>query len=219
MAGYKGPFKGTFHQGATGKDCAAVGRCLKRLQHNNAIKNTRTFGKAKSNALKTFQKNHKLLPDGIFGKSTFEKMAPLMRNYEIFLYKRAAVRQNVIKHWSIMAPGADRRGVATHKNVKAFVAKTAHIYGHPLIITTGTNHNQFVAGTTRESAHWKGNAADVAMYGGSLTKLGRCALVAAGMPAWQAAFCRGGVYNVGGWNILFNTTIGGNHFNHCHMGD
>jgi hypothetical protein len=57
------------------------------------------------------------------------------------------------------------------------------------------------------------------MLGSNLGKLGRAALVAAGMPAWRAAFCRGGVYNVNGWNILFNTYIGGNHYNHCHAGD
>jgi predicted Zn-dependent protease len=28
----------------------------------------------------------------------------------------------------------------------------------------------------------------------------------------------GGVFNIGGYNILFNTHVGGNHFNHLHIG-
>jgi Putative peptidoglycan binding domain/Peptidase M15 len=218
MAGYSGQFKGQFKQGAQGKDCAAVGRTLKRIQKNTAIKNSRTFGPAKVAALKQFQKNHKLDADGVYGKKTHEKLAPLMRGYEVLLYKQAKIRMNVIDSWAVLAPGADRAGKSTNQPVFNFVAKTAHIYGMPLVITCGTNHNQFVKGTNRESQHWQGNAADVGMYGASLTKLGRAALQAAGMSRARALLCRGGVYNIGGYNILFNTTVGGNHYNHLHVG-
>jgi peptidoglycan hydrolase-like protein with peptidoglycan-binding domain len=218
MAGYKGPYKGAFKQGAKGLDCAAVKRCLKRRQHNNSIKSSRTFGKAATQALRDFQKNQKLSVDGVFGPATFKKMAPMMRGYEVFLYRRAKSRTNTVKVWAIKAPGADRPGVPMKDYVQEFIAKAAKIYGHPVIIGTGTNHNQYVAGSNRQSAHWTGDAGDVPLYGKSLTKFGRACLVAAGMPAWKAAFCRGGVYNVGGWNILFNTTVGGNHWNHTHAG-
>lgn len=219
MAGYTGPYKGVFKQGAHGKDCAAVKRCLKRLQNDPQITFSRTFGPAGVNALRKFQKNHKLSVDGVYGPKTHKTMAPLMRGYEIRLYTKAEPRQSTIKTWVLMAPGADRPGVPTKQRVKDFVSKTAHIFGRPLIITTGTNHNQYVAGTSRQSEHWTGDAADVAMYGGDLTKLGRSALQAAGMSHAEALRCYGGVYNVGGWNILFNTSVGGNHYNHCHMGD
>jgi len=218
MAGYKGPYKGAFKHGDTGKDCAAVKRCLKRMQHNNSIKPSRTFGKASVDALKRFQKNHDLHPDGIYGPVTHRKMAPKMRGYEILLYKRAPVRQSALATWVVMAPGADRPGVKTKQAVTDFVSKAAHVYGGPVVVTCGTNHNQYVLGTQRESQHWKGDAADVGFFGKQLTKFGQAALVAAGMPPWRATFCRGGVYNVGGKNILFNTNIGGNHYNHCHIG-
>jgi len=218
MAGYKGPYKGSFKKGGKGKDCAAVKRCLKRIQHNDKINLSQHFGGEAAQALKRFQKNHDLHPDGIYGPVTHRKLAPLMRGYEVWLYKRAPRRQSALSTWVVMGPDADRPGMHTKQAVKDFVSKAAHQFGAPVIITRGTNHNQYVLGTHRQSQHWTGDAADVGMYGRQLTKFGRSALVAAGMPAWQAAFCRGGVYNVGGKNILFNTTIGGNHYNHCHIG-
>jgi hypothetical protein len=219
VAGYNGPYKGAFKHGAKGKDVSAVKRCLKRRQHNNAIKiRSKTFGKASVDALKVFQKKHDLKADGVFGPATFKKMAPLMRNYEVWLYKRAPYRPTVRTTWVVMAPGADRKGAATKQTTKDFVSKVAHENGSVLVITTGTNHNQYVAGSTRQSQHWTGDAADIAAYGTKLTKLGQAALRAAGMSKARSWTCRGGVYNIGGKNILFNTTVGGNHWNHLHVG-
>lgn len=219
MAGYKGPYKGAFKKGSKeGRDISAVKRTLKRLQNNDSIKHSQKFGEAAENALKIFQRGHKLHVDGVYGPTTHKTMAPLMRGYEVLLYKQAQVRPNVMKDWVVMAPGADRPGEATSQRVKDFVSRTAHIYGQPLVITCGTNHNQYVAGSSRQSQHWTGDAADVGMYGRNLTKLGQSALRAAGMSRAQSLLCRGGVYNVNGYNILFNTTVGGNHYNHLHVG-
>lgn len=218
MAGYVGPYKGPFKEGASGKDCAAVKRCLKRLQHNENITFSRSFGQVATAELRKFQKAHKLTQDGVYGPRTHAAMAPLFIGYEVLLYKQAVVRTTLHPDWAVLAPGADRPGVHTKQGVQDFVSRVAHLYGHPLVITTGTNHNEFVLGTNRQSAHWTGDAADVGMYGSQLTHLGQCALQAAGMTAVQAKRCTGGVYNVGGWNILFNTNVGGNHYNHCHMG-
>jgi Putative peptidoglycan binding domain len=218
MAGYVGKYKGAFKKGDSGKDCAAVKRCLKRIQHNNSIKASRTFGKAADQALKLFQKRHDLHPDGIYGPRTHRKLAPLMRGYEVYLYKRAAIRQSALSTWVVVAPNANRPGVGMKPGVETFVSKAAHVYGGPVIITCGTNHNRYVLGTNRESQHWKGYGGDVGFFGSQLTKFGQAALVAAGMPKWRAKLCRGGVYNVGGYNILFNTMVGGNHWNHCHIG-
>ena len=147
MAGYVGKYKGSFKRGAKGKDCAAVKRTLKRIQKNERIKHTQNFGGEAEKALKVFQKNHDLRPDGIYGPVTHRKLAPMMRGYEIWLYKRAPVRQSAIATWVVMGPNADRKGVATKGVVKDFVSKVAHEFGAPVIITTGTNHNQYVAGT------------------------------------------------------------------------
>jgi hypothetical protein len=128
--------------------------------------------------------------------------------------------------WVSIAPGANREGVKTNPAVFAAVGKIAEVFGKPLTITTGTNHNQYVAGHPgRQSAHWTGNAADVVYGHGSpgnpdpaLTVLGRKALVAAGMPWKEASKIDGGFFNVGGLNIGFNTMEGGNHYNHLHVG-
>lgn len=218
MAGYVGPYKGFFKQGDEGLDCAAVKRCLKRLLNKEHMTHSRSFGQVATQALREFQTLHKLGPDGVYGPKTHATMAPLMRGYEVYLYKQMKPRPSTIKTWVLLAPGADRPGKKTTQAVLDFVSKVAHEYGHPLIITTGTNHNQFVLGTQRESQHWTGKAADVAMYGSNLTALGQAALRAAGMGTLQSKTCRGGVYNVGGHNILFNTTVGGNHYNHLHAG-
>ena len=126
----------------------------------------------------------------------------------------------------ITAPGADRSGVRTHQAVRDFVAKVAGVYGSPLTITTGTNHNQYVIGTHRQSQHWTGDAADIAFGHGTgsdnvdpaLTKLGQDALIAAGADPEWARKQTGGAFNIGGHNILFNTYVGGNHYNHLHVG-
>ena len=131
-----------------------------------------------------------------------------------------------VNKWARLGSGADRSGVRTNQSVLDAVARIGKVNGEQLTISTGTNHNQFVVNTNRESQHWQGNAADIAYGHGTgpdnvdpaLTRLGRSALIAAGMPAKEAAKQFGGVFNVGGWNILFNTGVGGNHYNHLHVG-
>lgn len=142
----------------------------------------------------------------------------------------APVAAGDVGKWAKLGSGADRAGVTTHASVLSAVARIAQLFGSPLTITTGTNHNQMVrengVSTGRQSQHWTGDAADI-LYGHgtgpgdvdpALTRLGRTALIAAGMDPKEAAKQYGGAFNVGGWNILFNTGIGGNHYNHLHVG-
>jgi len=118
-----------------------------------------------------------------------------------------------------MASGADRSGVSTSPAVINFASKIAGIVGRPLTIGTGSNHNEYVAGEGNTiSDHWYGEAADIPALGNQLLWLGRAALIAAGMPREEALKQTGGVFNVGGYNILFNTNVGGNHYNHLHVG-
>lgn len=123
-----------------------------------------------------------------------------------------------ISRWLNVSAGADRAGVHTNQGVLGMAARVAQVYGSRLTIGTGTNHNQYVAGSNRQSAHWTGQAVDIPSSGGALTKLGQAALIAAGMPVAQARKQRGGLFNVGGWQIIFNSNVGGNHYNHLHMG-
>lgn len=117
-----------------------------------------------------------------------------------------------------LSPGADRAGARTGKAILHFVGQIAGLYGSPLTIGTGTNHNQNVAGTNRESAHWRGNAADIPASGATLTKLGQDALIAAGMSPAQARRVQGGLFNIGGYQVIFQTHEGGDHTNHLHVG-
>lgn len=122
----------------------------------------------------------------------------------------------------IVAPGANRAGVNLHPETRALVSHLSAIAGHPVTIGTGTNHNQFVVGTNRESDHWTGRAADIPASGDHLTKLGRQALIAFGMSPRQARRATGGIYNLTYQGhrvqVIFNTTEGGDHFNHLHVG-
>jgi len=117
-----------------------------------------------------------------------------------------------------IAPNANRAGVPLNPSVTQFVSNIAGLYGKPLTIGTGSNHNQYVVGTNRESAHWTGNAADIPASGDELTRLGQDALIAAGMPESEARQQTGGLFNIGNHQIIFNSMIGGNHYNHLHVG-
>lgn len=118
--------------------------------------------------------------------------------------------------WVTIEQGADRKGVATHREVIGFVAQVAHELGHPLDIGTGTNHSEMTV-DGNVSDHWTGYAADIPLSGKALIRAGQAALVVAGAdPAW-AAQQTGGLYNVNGHQIIFNTHQGGDHTNHLHV--
>jgi hypothetical protein len=103
-------------------------------------------------------------------------------------------------------------------HVIEFVRRLSAAYGSPLTVWDNSTHNQFVSGSGRESQHWTGNAADIPMKGAALTRLGQTALVVAGASPSVAYKQTGGAFTVNGVNILFNTNIGGNHFDHLHVG-
>jgi hypothetical protein len=117
----------------------------------------------------------------------------------------------------ILSKGADRPGVHTNKAVLNFVGQIAGAYGHPLTIGTGTNHDQMTV-NGNVSDHWSGNAADIPATGNTLVKLGQDALIQAGMNPSQARKQTGGLYNVNGYQVIFNTHEGGDHTNHLHVG-
>jgi hypothetical protein len=114
------------------------------------------------------------------------------------------------------APGADRAGVATKPVVLSFVSKIAGIFGQSLTIGTGTRHSRMTV-DGNVSDHWSGNAADIPATGRRLIRLGQAALIAAGMDPSEARRKTGGLFNVGGHQIIFNTHLGGDHTNHLHV--
>jgi len=116
-----------------------------------------------------------------------------------------------------LAKGADRAGHPTRLVVINFVKGIAARVGRTLTIGTGTNHSRLTV-NGNESAHWTGYAADIPATGAWLIRLGRAALIEAGMSPAQANRQNGGLFNVGRWQIIFNTHIGGDHTNHLHVG-
>jgi len=117
----------------------------------------------------------------------------------------------------ILLRGADRAGARTQQDILNFAAQVAGVYGRPLKVGTGTNHSQMTV-NGNQSQHWTGEAVDIPASGVALLRMGRAALIAAGMPRAQAMKQKGGLYNVGGHQIIFRTTEGGNHWNHLHLG-
>jgi hypothetical protein len=68
------------------------------------------------------------------------------------------------------------------------------------------------------SEHYTGNATDIFVTDQKeLLRMGRAALIAAGMPRSQALAAKGDLYNVGNHQIIFLTKKGGNHFDHLHI--
>jgi hypothetical protein len=119
----------------------------------------------------------------------------------------------------VLGKTADRPGVSTRRAVLQFVGSLGMRYGRPLTIGTGTNHDRLTV-DGNVSNHWTGMAADIPATGAQLRRLGYLALIQAGMDPKEAARARktGGLFNVGPYQIIFATKIGGNHFNHLHFG-
>lgn len=115
-----------------------------------------------------------------------------------------------------LAMGADRAGVHTSPAVLQFVRKIAGLARTTLTIGTGSNHSHMTV-NGNVSDHWSGHAADIPASGANLIHLGRLALIAAGADPKWAMKQKGGLYNVGGHQVIFNTHKGGDHTNHLHV--
>lgn len=98
-----------------------------------------------------------------------------------------------------------------------FVGKVGQMAGTVLTPWGNESHSLTTVNGNR-SAHADGRAADIPASGAELIRLGQTALIAAGMPAVQARKQKGGLFNVGGYQIIFNTQTGGNHTDHLHVG-
>lgn len=100
---------------------------------------------------------------------------------------------------------------------KTFAQAVANVAGMDITADTGATHSKYTV-NGNVSQHWTGDATDIPATGKKLLKLGRAALIAAGMPRKEAMRQKGGLYNVRGKQIIFLTNEGGNHYNHLHIG-
>jgi hypothetical protein len=130
----------------------------------------------------------------------------------------------------VIAPGANRPGVQLQPVLLQYVAAMAGIYGKPIVITTGTNHDRLTV-DGNVSDHWDGHAADIGMSGNGGTDGGpvgdrimtACLLVAGESPRRAASEARrGGLYTLhhAGLRIqcIWKTYEGGDHYTHVHVG-
>lgn len=97
-----------------------------------------------------------------------------------------------------------------------YARKVARVYGHTLTGSDGTGHSRLTV-NGNVSEHTTGNATDIPATGRELIRMGRAALIAAGMPRAEALKQTGGLFNVGNHQIIFNTHEGGDHTNHLHI--
>ena len=122
---------------------------------------------------------------------------------------------------TLLGQARDRPGASTQPGILAFVRQIAGAYGRPITLGTGTAHNRLTT-SGNVSDHWAGNAIDLPATGNQLLQMGQSALIAAGMNPAQARRQKGGVFNITDragvrHQILFNTNVGGNHFDHLHV--
>lgn len=126
-----------------------------------------------------------------------------------------------------IAPGANLPGKPIRPPTLDFLRRVGALVGHPITVTTGTNHSKYtVDGLV--SDHFYGYAADfgIAANGGvpGGDRICTAGLIAAGdRPAAAASECqRGGLYTRyrDGLRIqvIWKTYEGGDHFDHVHIG-
>jgi hypothetical protein len=131
-----------------------------------------------------------------------------------------------------IAPDANRPGVSLTSAMTAFVSAMATFYDGRLVVSTGTNHDQYTLGGN-QSDHWLGNGVDFGMVANGGTDDGpvgdaiaASAFLAAGLPR-DVAISRaraGGAQTIVSnglriqviWKI--DTPQAGNHHNHVHVG-
>lgn len=129
-----------------------------------------------------------------------------------------------------IAPGANLPGKPLTSAMAAFVGRMATFYDGRLVLTTGTNHDQFTS-SGNVSDHYSGNGADFGMAANGGTDDGpvgdaiaASAFMAAGVPrdeAIQRARAGGSqtvVVNGRSIQIIWKSDVGGNHHNHVHVG-
>ena len=134
------------------------------------------------------------------------------------------------------APGANRAGVSMQRPILDFLALMAGLMGSPVVVTTGTRHDQMTT-SGNVSDHWTGNAADLGVGGDIRVGAGdahkgnvyaSAALQVCGVSKSVADaqarsgrgldFSRNYTWQGHRVQIGWRTEVGGNHWNHVHVG-
>jgi hypothetical protein len=131
----------------------------------------------------------------------------------------------------IVDPGANRPSVELRPELAGFIRRMAEFLPRPPIVTTGTNHS-LTTTSGNPSDHWAGYGADFgsvrngfpATGGGYGDRIAQAAFLAAGEPSASARAKAGAGGNhviIGGGlrvQIIWKSFVGGNHYDHIHVG-
>jgi hypothetical protein len=125
----------------------------------------------------------------------------------------------------VVGPNANRPGHPLTARIMRFIGMMSRVFGAPLAVTTGTNHSEWTT-SGAVSDHFSGNAADFGLWANHYQgdRIAAAALVVAGLsPADALARARRGglidvVRNGLRVQVIWKTWLGGNHFNHVHVG-
>lgn len=127
--------------------------------------------------------------------------------------------------------GANRAGAGLTGDMKQFLEGMTSS-GRSVKVTTGTNHSKMTS-TGNVSDHWSGNGVDIgssangfpATGGGTGDLIAAHAIKRASGKSWGDALKlaqRGGAYtfhrNGKRTQVIWKSNVGGNHFNHVHVG-
>jgi hypothetical protein len=130
-----------------------------------------------------------------------------------------------------LVPNANRPGVPLTPDMVRVTRQIAGRLPRRLKVCTGTNHNRRST-SGNVSDHWSGNAVDLcssangfpATGGGYGDQVATAALMVAGKPRAEAARMarQGGAFTIVHaslrFQIIWKSTVGGNHFDHVHIG-
>jgi hypothetical protein len=131
-----------------------------------------------------------------------------------------------------VAGGANRAGVPLTRAARSTAYTMGRYLGYAPTVTTGTNHNQMTT-SGNVSDHWSGNGMDFGVGGDArsdknVAKKGNAIAYAAFRTAGyseseaRAAARKGGAYTINykgkRYQIIWKSLVGGNHYNHVHVG-
>ncbi len=159
--------------------------------------------------------------NGIFGWRLYSQLTGRQKLSSLSLERRRRRLAFLAHpHRGVVAQTSACRGyLAPYPYVLTFARIVSARFGRPLVCTSGFRPGSRVYGTGAVSMHSTRQAADLGTPTYAMnTAVGRAALEASGMSVARAKTYSSFAGWSGGVNILFHTYIGGNHFNHVHVG-
>jgi peptidoglycan hydrolase-like protein with peptidoglycan-binding domain len=113
------PYRRELHTGSIGLDVTAVKRALRKWRPASISNTTRIYGPGAARAVQSFQHQHGLQVDGVYGKATHTALAPYFDAYGAWLLAHT----NIIR-----PPGPRDRVVAAALALYNYERTTGHVH-------------------------------------------------------------------------------------------